>query len=89
MKFASISFLFKPLERKGCVLIIEIIYFGFRFSKSISSYMPTVTELAEYIKSKINLIPGDYEVYKSLVDDPENLLSYLYQPMPWKKMKKV
>ena len=47
--------------------------------------MPTVTELAEYIKSKINLIPGDYEVYKSLVDDPENLLSYLYQPMPWKK----
>jgi hypothetical protein len=57
---------------------------GSGFSKSISSHMPTIIELSKYIQKCLSTITGDTTLYQRYSSDPERLLSYLYQPLPWK-----
>lgn len=62
----------------------KLFILGSGFSKSISNHMPTIYGLSEYIKENFKKIPGDKKTYKKFIDDPEMLLTYLYQSMPWK-----
>ena len=63
---------------------------GAGFSKALSCHMPTTKELSNYIQTKIEglqIAEQDQKLYKKLVstsDGVENLLSYLFEMMPWK-----
>jgi hypothetical protein len=67
----------------------KLFILGSGFSKSISNHMPTIIGLSEFIEKNMDQIPGDHEIICRLISDPEKLLSYLYQPMPWKSEEEV
>lgn len=68
----------------GCFHMSKLFILGSGFSKAVSSHMPTIRELAQHIETRLDQLPGDHRVYRRLLADPEGLLTYLFQAMPWK-----
>jgi hypothetical protein len=65
----------------------KLFVLGTGFSKAVSDRMPTMEDLDLYIRNRMQELPGDHRVYERLVSSPmniEELLTYLYQEMPWK-----
>jgi NAD-dependent SIR2 family protein deacetylase len=70
----------------------KLFILGAGFSKAFSCYMPILHDFGQYIIDKINELPGDSEdrmIYRKLSPDFEQLLTYLFQAMPWKSPEKV
>jgi hypothetical protein len=57
---------------------------GSGFSKAMSPKMPVIKELSQKIREEFGQLPCDPKVCSQFLDDPEGLLTYLYQGMPWK-----
>ena len=65
----------------------KLFVLGTGFSKAVSSALPVMFDLGDYIRGKINELSGDKEIYERLISPPndlEDLLTYLCQSMPWK-----
>lgn len=60
----------------------KIFILGAGFSKAVSSQMPILSELSQQALAADNL-PVKLKYVEALQDDIEQLLSYLYQEMPW------
>ena len=68
----------------------KLFILGAGFSKAVSDKMPTMKDLGKFVRDRISELPelqGDPQIYYRLMSDPSNveeLLTYLYQEMPWK-----
>lgn len=65
----------------------KLFILGAGFSKAVSDKMPTMKDLGKFVRDRIPELPGDPQIYYRLMSDPSNveeLLTYLYQEMPWK-----
>ena len=65
----------------------KLFILGAGFSKAFSCHMPTLLDLGKYVVKNINKLPGNstkHKIYRKIGSDPERLLTYLFQPMPWK-----
>jgi hypothetical protein len=70
----------------------KLFILGAGFSKAVSDKMPTMKELGTFVRDRIPELPGDPQVYYRLMSDPSNveeLLTYLYQEMPWKTVEQA
>ncbi len=62
----------------------KLFILGAGFSKAVSSDMPVLRDLGNRIAATARELPGDSNAYHALASDPEVLLTYLYQALPWK-----
>lgn len=70
----------------------KLFVLGSGFSKAVSETMPIMSDLAEYVRHRIDALPGgqdDRRIYENLVSDVEALMTYLYTAMPWKDVRET